>query len=82
MNRLADTIRILETAKHLHRRHFGKLLLMGLAAAGICLALMLAGMAILLITTGGPWWSTARYLDASGISPIASGWQPCSSLSS
>lgn len=67
MNRLADTIRIRETAKQLHRRHFGKLLLMGLAAAGICLALMLAGMAILLITTGGPWWSTARYLDASGI---------------
>lgn len=66
MNPIAENVRIRQIASALHKKHFGMLLLMSLMAAGLCLLLLVTGLVILFITTGGPWSSTARYADAAG----------------
>ena len=66
MNRLVENVRIRQIASALHKKHFGKLLLMPLMAAGLCLLLLVTGLVILFVATGGPWSSTARYANAYG----------------
>jgi len=66
MNRLVENVRIRQIASALHKKHFGKLLLMSLMAAGLCLLLLVTGLVILFAATGGPWSSTARYANAYG----------------
>ncbi len=66
MNHLVENVRIRQIASALHKKHFGKLLLMSLIAVGLCLLLLATGLVILFVTTGGPWSSTARYADAAG----------------
>lgn len=67
MSTAAENILIRQKAVRLLRKHFGKLLLMALLAVSLCLTLLVFGLLILFVTTGGPWSSTAHVTNAVGI---------------
>lgn len=67
MTPAAENVLIRKTASRLHRKHCGKLLLMSLLGAGLCLTMLVFGTFVLIAATGGPWMSTAHSVNATGI---------------
>ncbi len=65
-NLTVENVYIRHTAKLLTRKHLWKLVRMMLTVAAICVGVVLVGLSVLMLTTGGPWSSTAHSTTADG----------------